>query len=182
MWFNVLAILIGFIGVAYLWMKQKFSYFRSRGIAEEPGYFPLGGKGTWQMLIGKTAFPKITDHIYKEYPNEKIVGTYGPFGAPILVVRDLELAKHVMIKDFDHFVDRRAIQASRKSNRYFMDMLTMMTGERWKTMRNILSPVFTSGKLRNMMPIIDNVSKSSPHSPSKSKNDMIDFQSTSLWH
>jgi cytochrome P450 family 6 len=62
-----------------------------------------------------------------------------------------------MIKDFDHFVDRRPIEANPKSNKYFMDMLTVMTGERWKTMRNILSPVFTSGKLRNMMPIIHNV-------------------------
>lgn len=157
MWFYVLAILVGFVGASYLWMRQRFSYFRSKGITEEPGWFPIGGKGSWKMLSGQIAFTNTTDHIYKEYPNEKVVGTYGPFGSQMLVVRDLELAKHIMIKDFDHFVDRRQIDISRKANKYFMDMLTMMEGDRWKTMRNILSPVFTSGKLRNMMPIIHQV-------------------------
>ena len=109
------------------------------------------------MLTGKMAFTTTTDHISKEYPHDKIVGTYGPFGGAQLVVRDLELAKNIMIKDFDHFVDRRKIAVSRKSNKYFMDMLTVLEGEKWKTMRNILSPVFTSGKLRNMMPIIHKV-------------------------
>ena len=157
MWFNVLAILLGFLGVAYLWVRQHFSFFRSKGIAYESGYFPLGGKGTWKMLIGKMAFPNLTNHIYTEYPKEKIVGTYGPFGARMLVVRDLELAKHVLIKDFDYFVDRRTFAVNKKSNKYFIDMLSNMTGDRWKTMRSILSPVFTSGKLRNMMPIIHSV-------------------------
>ena len=59
--------------------------------------------------MGKVAFSNLTNHIYTQYPKEKIVGTYGPFGSPVLVVRDLELAKHVMIKDFDHFVDRRQV-------------------------------------------------------------------------
>jgi hypothetical protein len=157
MWLYVFASLIGLLGISYFWMQQKFSYFRSKGVKEEPGHFPLGGKATWNMLRGNIGFTNVTDHIYTDYPNDKIVGTYGPFGTPILVIRDLELAKNVMIKDFDHFVDRRKIEANPKSNKYFMEMLTMMTGERWKTMRNIMSPVFTSGKLRNMMPIIHNV-------------------------
>ena len=73
------------------------------------GYFPFGGKGTWQLLTAKIAFSNLTNHIYTDYPNDKIVGTYGPFGSQVLVVRDLELAKHVLIKDFDHFVDRRQV-------------------------------------------------------------------------
>jgi hypothetical protein len=155
MWFYVFASLVGLLGIAYFWMRQKFSYFGSKGVKDEPGYFPLGGKATWRMLMGKISFTNMTDHIYTEYPNEKIVGTYWPFGTPVLVIRDLELAKNVMIKDFNHFVDRRQVEVNRKSNKYFM--LTMMTGERWKTMRNILLPVFTSEKLKNMMPIIHNV-------------------------
>ena len=120
MWFYIFAALVGLAGASYLWMRQKFAYFRSKGITEEPGYFPMGGKGSWNMLLGKIGFTNVTDHIYKEYPNDKIVGTYGPFGSYQLVVRDLDLAKHIMIKDFDHFVDRRQIDISRKANKYFM--------------------------------------------------------------
>ena len=135
------------------WQKRSFILCAS-------GYFPFGGKGYWKMLTGRMAFITCTDHIYKDYPNDKIVGTYGPFGGTQLVVRDLELAKNILIKDFDHFVDRRKVDISRKSNKYFLDMLLVMEGEKWKTMRNILSPVFTSGKLRNMMPIIHKVKNS----------------------
>ena len=34
------------------------------------------------------------------------VGYYGLFGKPILVIRDMEIVKKVMIKDFDHFKNR----------------------------------------------------------------------------
>lgn len=37
MWFYVLAILVGFVGASYLYVRQKYSYFRSKGITEEPG-------------------------------------------------------------------------------------------------------------------------------------------------
>ena len=36
-------------------------------------------------------------------------------------------------------------------------MLTAITGERWKQLRSKLSPVFTSGKLRLMVPKLDRV-------------------------
>jgi len=74
-----------------------------------------------------------------------------------LVVRDLEIAKHILVKDFDHFVDRRPLHMNNEANKYFLGMLVMMTGERWKTMRSIVTPVFTSGKLKAMMPIIHKV-------------------------
>jgi cytochrome P450 family 9 len=86
-----------------------------------------------------------------------VVGTYGAFGSRFLIVRDLEIAKHVLVKDFDHFVDRRPVELSKKANKYIGGMLTTMTGEKWKTMRSIMSPVFTSGKLRSMMPTIHKV-------------------------
>jgi hypothetical protein len=78
-------------------------------------------------------------------------------GAKSLVVRDLEIAKHILIKDFDHFIDRRPFEMSKKANKYFIGGLSMLTGEKWKTMRGIMSPVFTSGKLKSMMPIVHKV-------------------------
>lgn len=91
------------------------------------------------------------------FQHQQIVGTYGAFGSKLLVIRDLDLAKHVLIKDFDHFVDRRPFELSEKANKYFNGMLTVMTGERWKALRGILTPVFTSGKLKTMLPTIHRV-------------------------
>ena len=40
--------------------------------------------------------------------DDKVLGTFF-FDKPSLLVNDLELAKRVLIKDFDHFVDRRSV-------------------------------------------------------------------------
>ena len=87
----------------------------------------------------------------------QIVGIYGPLGSRTLLIRDLELVKNILVKDFDHFVDRRPLDLSKKANKYFEGMLMTMTGEKWKSMRAIMSPVFTSGKLKTMIPSIHKV-------------------------
>ena len=48
---------------------------------------------------------------YKQYPNDKMIGVF-MFGQPNLVVHDVELAKQIMIKDFEYFVDRRSLKTS----------------------------------------------------------------------
>merc|ERR1719510_2476430 len=72
----------------------------------------------------------------------------------------MDLAKQVLIKDADHFTDRMVIGTLYKDStaeveKIFSLMLTNMTGEEWKKMRTIVSPVFTSGKLKLMVPHID---------------------------
>ncbi|XP_013136421.1 PREDICTED: cytochrome P450 6B5-like, partial [Papilio polytes] len=55
--------------------------------------------------------------------------------------------KHVMIKDFDMFVDR-GVEFSKEGlglNLFHAD------GDTWKVLRNRFTPVFTSGKLKNML-------------------------------
>ena len=106
MWSDILLISLGLLTVAYFWMRKKFTFFRSKGIPEDPGYFPFGSQASWDMLSGKASFANLTDHTYKNFPNDPVVGAYGVFGQPVVIVRDLEMAKNVLIKDFDHFVDR----------------------------------------------------------------------------
>ena len=43
-------------------------------------------------------------------------------------------------------------------NKTMSNMLTMLKGEQWRAMRMTMTPVFTSGKLKTMAPIIDQVS------------------------
>ncbi|TRY80431.1 hypothetical protein TCAL_15496, partial [Tigriopus californicus] len=88
--------------------------------------------------------------------NPKLVAHFQG-GSPQLVVRDLELAKLVLIKDFDHFVDRRGLELTQdtEAQKAMGLMLNMLKGDQWKAIRNTLSPVFTSGKLKGMTPIIN---------------------------
>ena len=76
------------------------------------------------------------------------------FGQPIWVINDEELAKQILIKDFDHFVDRRVLQEdfSTKRNAIVSSFLTNLKGDQWKKMRTMMSGVFTSGRLKLMTP------------------------------
>ena len=87
-----------------------------------------------------------------------MIGWY-TFGKPTVTVTDLELVKAVLIKDFDHFVDRRRIPVNEatKANRISSQILTALEGEKWKRMRSTLSPVFTSGKLKGMAQLLNKV-------------------------
>ena len=87
--------------------------------------------------------------------DKKLVG-YFQFSNPTLVINDLELAKQMFIKDFDHFVDRREFKGGHE---YLDNMMMMMEGEEWKQMRSIMSPIFTSGKLKNMNKLFNKVGR-----------------------
>ena len=120
---------IGLVTVLYLYFAKKFAYFKNHGIPYEPGYFPFGSSPTWKLFSGKLSFARLTDEIYEMHPNDKIVGYYGALGSPTILIKDLELAKKILIKDFEHFVDRRPVAMDKDVNKYFANMLTALNGK-----------------------------------------------------
>merc|ERR1719369_1949742 len=105
-------------------------------------------------MMRKTNVLAAFDEPVNEFPDEQIIGIY-QFGKKSVIVKDMELAKMILIKDADHFTDRLRIdvKGSRKEGDLIFDnMLTQLTGEKWKQARSMVSPVFTSGKLKLMIP------------------------------
>ncbi len=49
------------------------------------------------------------------------------------------------------------MDTSSEANKLASNMLTMLTGEKWKKVRSMMSPAFTSGKLKAMAPLINKV-------------------------
>jgi hypothetical protein len=47
--------------------------------------------------------------MYFKAEGQKVFGTY-VFGIPVYNIRDPELIRRILVKDFDHFVDRQANQ------------------------------------------------------------------------
>jgi len=144
----------------YFYLKQKMSFWKRRGIPEDPGFVPLGSQYSWDLVQQKLAFNEMTTPAYKKFPDAKVVGTYDMLGAPSLVIRDLDLAKQILIKDFDQFMERKPeinTFHTSKNNRYFPMMLTELRGSQWKHVRSSLTPAFTSGKLKAMVPLIHKV-------------------------
>ena len=74
-------------------------------------------------------------------------------GVQTLMINDLDLVRQVLVKDFDHFVDRW--ERVRYGNENLNYMMHVQTGERWKELRHAVAPVFTSGKLRHRRTVFD---------------------------
>ena len=91
--------------------------------------------------------------MYHKTKDHKVVGSF-MFSKPSLMVNDLDLAKQMFIKDFDHFMDRRSMTLGHE---YLDNMLFFMAGEPWKELRSIISPIFTSGKLKSMYKLFNKI-------------------------
>ncbi|KAL1116660.1 hypothetical protein AAG570_005132 [Ranatra chinensis] len=69
------------------------------------------------------------------------------------MILDPELVMRVCVQDFTHFHDR-GIKTDEKANPLDSNLF-MMAGPRWRTLRNKMSPAFTSGKLKWMFEQIE---------------------------
>ena len=147
-------IIIIFISLVLYYFHRKFQYFSYLGIPHEPGYFPFESKKVWTAFMGKGSLFQISEELFDKYPQEKVFGYFKPFGKPVLVIKDYDLAKRVMVKDFDHFVDRGFFQVHPETNPYMKYSLTFQNGEKWRQARGYVTPLFTSGKLKTMHPLI----------------------------
>ncbi|XP_059171876.1 cytochrome P450 3A16-like [Physella acuta] len=79
----------------------------------------------------------------------KNVGVYGlhPHRAT-LITKDLEIAKQVLVKDFDNFMTR---YRPRTTQRSFANGLLAATDDRWRRHRHVTSPMFTGVKMKVML-------------------------------
>ena len=161
-WQIILSVVLASFTAFYFYIRHKMSYWRRMGVTEDPGTFPFGSKHMIDFLTQRIAFVQMTDHAYKSYPDASIVGTYDMFGSPSIVIRDLDIAKQILIKDFDKFMERKpyhnnAYNLDSKNNRYLPFMLTELRGDQWKRVRASLTPAFTSGKLKSMVSLIHGI-------------------------
>ncbi|XP_014363276.2 cytochrome P450 6B1 [Papilio machaon] len=135
------------IAALYYYFTRTFDYWKKRNVV---GPKPLPFFGNLKdSFLRKTPLIVLYKKIYDAYPQEKVVGIYR-MTTPTILLRDLDIIKHILIKDFDQFIDR-GVEFSDKglgSNLFHAD------GDRWRILRGRFTPVFTSGKLKSMFYLI----------------------------
>ena len=133
---------------AYYYVTKQWGFFTALGVPYGKPTFPFGSSNAWQCFTGKAPLTDTVKLIVEEeFPKERVFG-YFAFGQPNFVINDEDLAKRILIKDFEHFSDRRTFKSSDSITNAFMINLT---GTSWKKMRSLMSGVFTSGKLKLMV-------------------------------
>lgn len=157
--------------VFYIWQRRTFSYWHRLGVKHiKPSPF-FGNMRTF--LTAKVAFFDQIQllHNCPGFEEEPLVGVY-LLHRPAIVLRDLELIKTVMIKKFNYFTNR-ALQTDPHNDPLGNNNLFFVRNPQWKDLRNKISPVFTSGKIKQMYPLM--VEVRTLYTPMQSKNNLCIF-------
>ncbi|KAH8271610.1 hypothetical protein KR018_011053, partial [Drosophila ironensis] len=139
-------------------LQQHFSYWRRRGVPEiKPRWIVGNLMGLMSMRSSPAEFiAQLYNHPDAE--NEPFVGIH-VFHKPALLLRDPELIRRIMVKDFCKFSNRYS-NADAKGDPLGSQNIFFLKNPAWKEVRLKLTPFFTSSRLKNMFPLIREVGAS----------------------
>ncbi|CAG9827135.1 unnamed protein product [Diabrotica balteata] len=140
----LVAVVIG--GLFYYYGVKPLRYWKERGVKQTNPWWLFGDN--WGVVLQRESFPDMITKGYNTAPEARYSGLY-QFTLPTLVIKDLNLIKQIGVKDFDYFMDHRPF-IPEKADPLWGKNLFALTGQRWKEMRPILSPSFTSSKMKSM--------------------------------
>jgi cytochrome P450 family 6 len=135
----------------YGYSKIKFTYWKRLGVPYIQPNFPFGNiQGFKKKMHSSQQFV----NYYNEFKEKSRFGFGGIyfFMNPIVVPTSLEFLKSIFVKDFQHFHDRTFYYNERDDP--ISAHLTAIDGLKWKILREKLSPTFTSGKIKGMLPSV----------------------------
>ncbi|XP_061720500.1 cytochrome P450 6B5-like [Cydia pomonella] len=145
----IILILIFIIIVSFLYnhFTKYNNYWKEKNVVGPNPTFFFGN--IKDAILRRKPIGVVFKNIYDKYPEEKVVGIF-VMRSPELLIRDLDVVKNILIKDFDIFVDRGVEfkKTGLGANLFHAD------GDTWRVLRNRFSPLFTSGKLKNMIYLI----------------------------
>ncbi|XP_013148731.1 PREDICTED: cytochrome P450 6B5-like [Papilio polytes] len=143
-------IIIGALSVIYYLIGiYNETYWKKRGIkfySKNKVFGPMG-----EFVTSSRALFEIFNDVYKMYPDEPVVAV-GNFLTPALYVKDVTNVNHVLNVDFNSF-SHRGFDINEGD--LLADNVVFMNGNRWKLMRQNMTPLFTSTKLKSMYYILD---------------------------
>ncbi|XP_027730664.1 cytochrome P450 3A8-like [Vombatus ursinus] len=138
------ALLVLFLTLLFLYGTWTHKLFKDLGI---PGPTPLPFFGT--VLSYRKGMANFDMTCFKKYGR-----TWGFFDGrqPVLAITDPETIKSVLVKEcYSVFTNRRRFGPAG----ILESAISIAEDDQWKRIRTVLSPTFTSGKLKEMFPIIN---------------------------
>ncbi|KMQ92082.1 cytochrome p450 6a1 [Lasius niger] len=147
--FEILCGIAAILLAVYYYLTSTFDFWKSRGIR---GPQPIPGFGNFKdVMLTKKCNADYIIKIYNDYKDESMIGIFTS-RTPVLIVKDPDLIKDILIKDFTKFADRGV--AFHEKLDPLSQHLFALEPKRWRPLRTRLSPVFTSGRLKEMFSLI----------------------------
>ncbi|XP_075979955.1 putative cytochrome P450 6a13 [Anticarsia gemmatalis] len=107
----------------------------------------------YKFFFGNHSMPEVCKTVYDEHDAPHIGTTAG--STPMLMLKNLEDVQAVFAGDFHSFYSRGILPNMNPNDVLSNNLLFMDDFNTWKLLRQKLSPVFTSSKLKNMFFIIE---------------------------
>ncbi|XP_030368881.1 probable cytochrome P450 6a14 [Scaptodrosophila lebanonensis] len=150
MLFTILALVGVAAALLYNYYYNMYNYWTRMGVPHEK---PLPIVGNFGGVIGgRLHFRDINQHMYNRFKGKTPFAGMFIFFRRAAFITDLELVKMVLIKDFSTFQDRGLFNNVRDDP--LTGHLLTLEGEEWRSLRNKLTPVFTSGKMKQMFTVV----------------------------
>lgn len=140
--------------IAYIWLqlRRKLNFFKDRGIPYVKGYPLVGNFG--RLMLRLETFGEFILRICEDYKELPMFGMFSITG-PTYMIRDLEMIKQITSTYADNFINRSmAFKSHHEADTLFTNSLLALRDEKWKKMRALVSPSFTSSKIRTMFNLV----------------------------
>ncbi|KAH8372471.1 hypothetical protein KR093_011702, partial [Drosophila rubida] len=142
--------LVGLLFLLYKLITINHNEFEKRGLPYEKP-LPIVGNNL-DIVLERGSFQKLLSEFYARNRHHKLAGFFN-FMAPTIILIDPEIIKKITIKDFDYFPNHQTTFP--KEDRLVHDMMSSLKDQKWKDIRNTLSPSFTASKMRAMFGIMN---------------------------
>ncbi|XP_025263909.1 cytochrome P450 9e2-like [Camponotus floridanus] len=146
-WLILLSIVIGALSIHYLF--KNYNFFKRHNIIHIP-CVPMLGNMT-SIVFRRISLADFICKIYNFNPDAKYFGCYA-MTMPIFLLRDPEIIKSVFVKNFEAFPDRLGF--SDLNEPLLVNNLFSLHGQKWRDVRTLLSPSFTSSKMKMMFALM----------------------------
>lgn len=100
---DALVIWFGMLIIVYLLVKRRYSYWERKGFKYLPDASYLFGHFN-RAFLQKETMAETVERVYHS-TEEPFIGIYSVF-RPILLIRDPQLIRQILIRDFLFFTDR----------------------------------------------------------------------------
>lgn len=147
-WISIVFFLI-LIYLVILYTTKDHNYWKERGVPYEKPLFLAGN--LWDVFSGKRQIGKHLGYLYRQF-NGPYFGIF-IVGKPYLVIRSPKIIKQITIRDFYNFEDR-TFACDKQADDMTGNSLFIIRNPDWKHIRNKLSCIFTSAKIKNMYPLM----------------------------
>lgn len=131
--------------------RYKLNYWKRRGVESLPADLIFGNFKN--AVLFRSAPGWHIGQLYKEARQDAPYVGFYIFHKPCLLLRDPDIIKQIMIKDFENFSDRHFAGSNQKDS-IGMKNLFGLKNPAWKYLRSKITPTLTRGKLKQMFPLM----------------------------